>query len=85
MVHKLTNSQLKCNQSKTWIHVNAALEEDEEMKGKEQKSALTSFTENTHMQKMMMSNLTRNQTNQEPPLHFDMIKNGTATTVFLPH
>lgn len=66
--------------------MNTTTEEDEEMKGKEKKAALTSLTENTHMQTMTTSNSTGNQeANEEPPLHFDMVKNGTATTLFFPH
>ncbi|XP_071331098.1 patatin-like phospholipase domain-containing protein 4 [Trachinotus anak] len=74
MIHKPSEGPLTYNQTKPWLDVHTAIEEEEEMKA-QKKATLTSFIDNRHMQAMLMGKSTGDQAVQEPPLHFGVVKN----------
>ena len=82
MTCKVSQGLLNCNQTKTWLHLNTTIEEELEKKVAEEKTTITSFIDNRHMQKgnSIGHELTGNHPIQEPPLCFDLIKNCMAGT-----
>ncbi|XP_039656175.1 uncharacterized protein LOC120558903 [Perca fluviatilis] len=77
MIHKVSQGPHNFHQTKTWMNLEAAIEEEKEMKVEKEAITLKSFITKRRMQTGSSTEheLTGNQPSKEPPLHFDMIKN----------
>ncbi|XP_044065691.1 patatin-like phospholipase domain-containing protein 2 isoform X2 [Siniperca chuatsi] len=77
MIHKVSQGPLNHNQTKTWMHVETTIEDEEEMKAENETATLTSSIDNRSMQTGSSTDheWSGNRPIKEPPLHFDMTKN----------
>ncbi|XP_040908419.1 patatin-like phospholipase domain-containing protein 2 [Toxotes jaculatrix] len=82
-INNVSKGPLNYNQAKMLMHLDTTIEEEEEMEVEKEKTTLTSFKDNKHMQTCDSTEheSTGSQTIQEPPLHFDMVKNVLLSNV----
>lgn len=80
MIHKAPQGFLNCN--RTWTSLETGMKAEEERKEEKEAAALTTFITDSCMQKGSPDEgeLYKSPTIKEPPLDFDVVKNGTAST-----
>ncbi|XP_045911544.1 patatin-like phospholipase domain-containing protein 2 [Micropterus dolomieu] len=77
LIHRVSELPLIYNQTQTWRHLEATIEEDKEAKMEKETPTQISSIDNRSMQIDSSTDheWARNRLSKEPPLHFDLIKN----------